>query len=245
MKPCDGSTYTVGTSTCPLWVPVSIVANTTPGSTLSTLTATLNGQPITLNITGLGTASATATTSINITTTGTYSLVATTTSGNASAVDTNGFKVDQNSSCNTGTGSGSSSSSGGNYGSFGYGSYGFGGYYGGSSYSSSHNYVCTPPPCTVNWQQSWNCNYTQHGGSSLPLCFQVQYTGSNCTNYWNNYFNNCNSDYYGDDNNARQCWGSYGYVNCLWAMSRPEHLLEQPLGSQRLQQRHHRQVLGV
>ncbi len=213
VKPCDGATYTVGTSSCPLWVAVSVTANTTTGSTLSNLTLTLNGQPVAYTtVKGMGTTSGNGTVSLKITTTGTYTLVATTTVNGITATDTNTFKVNPPSGCKSGWGSG--------YGwnndddnNWGWNSWGSGSCWGGS-YSTSHN--CTPTPCTVNWEQSWSCGKTQTGGTSLPFCFHIQYTGSNCSNYWNNYFKNCGSDYYNSDSDSRNCWGNYGYINCLY-----------------------------
>jgi hypothetical protein len=156
---------------------------------------------------------------VKLTTTGTYTIVATTTSGSASASTTNLFKV-QSSSCNNNGGDndgwnftgGSGGNNNGGWGNNGYGNNNNNGWGGYGSYS--YNY-CTPVPCQVNWQQSWSCNSTQKGGSTLPLCFQIQYTGSSCTNYWNNYF--CNStreDYYNCDDSSRQSWSYYGYWAC-------------------------------
>ncbi len=212
VKPTDGAQYTVGTSACPLWVQVSVTGNTTPGSTLSTFTLTLNGQPVTYtSLTGLNTVSANGTVNLKITTTGTYTLVATTTSGGVSATDTNTFKVVPPSGCGSGWGSGwgwnncdSSSSWGGSWGS----SWNWG------SWGSNSN--CTPTPCNINWEQSWSCGSYQTGGKTLPFTFHIQYTGSNCTNYWNSYYKNCDSDYYNSDNDSRNCWGNYGYVNCVY-----------------------------
>ena len=210
VKPCDGAQYTVGTSSCPLWVQVSVTGNTSAGSTLSTFTLTLNGQPVTYTtLSGLNTVSANGTVSLKITATGTYTLVATTTSGGVSVSDTNAFKVVAPSGCGSGYDGGWGN--------------GFGGWndnncntswswFGG--YTSNRN--CTPTPCNVNFEQSWSCGSTQTGGKTLPLCFHIQYTGSSCTNYWNNYYKNCDSDYYSSDNDSRNCWGNYGYVNCLW-----------------------------
>jgi len=220
VKPNDGATFQI-TSNTSLWVPATINATINPGGTLKTLTATLNGSPITLNVTGLGTTHAVGTANLQITSNGTYVLTAVTTSATgASATDTNTFKVTGNGGCNNNNNGG-------------YGGYGNNGGYGGSGYGNnnncnswgdndsascydtSHYYCNTPPPCNVNWQQSWSCNTTQKGGSTLPVCFQIQYTGSSCATYWNSYFKNNSSDYFGCDSDYRNSWNSYCYVNTL------------------------------
>jgi hypothetical protein len=73
-----------------------------------------------------------------------------------------------------------------------------------------------PTPCNVNWEQSWSCSKTQNGGGTLPVCFQIQYTGSGCATYWNSYFSGCGSDYYKLDNAPRNCWNNYGLLNCFF-----------------------------
>jgi len=237
VKPCDGAQYTVGTSSCPLWVQVSVTGNTTTGYTLGSFTLTLNGQPVTYTtLTGLNTISANGTVSLKITATGTYTLVATTTSGGVSATDTNTFKVVAPSSCGGGEdggwGDGHGGWSGGSFGGddnddgwgSGFGSGNNGGFGGGlgswgnnfGGGSGGNSYCVTPPPCNVNWQQSWSCNTTQKGGSTLPLCFQVQYTGSSCLGYWSSYFNNCGSDYFDLDNSIRNCWNYGGALSCFF-----------------------------
>jgi len=230
IKPCDGAQYTVGTSSCPLWVPVSVTGNTTTGYTLSTFTLTLNSQPVTYStLTGLNTVSANGTVSLKITATGTYTLVATTTSNGITVTDTNTFKVVAPSSCGGGEDGGwgdgrggwnSGSSWGGNSGGWGDDDNSWGGSFGGwgdNSWGGSwSNKNCTPTPCNVNWQQSWSCNTTQKGGSNLPVCFQVQYTGSACTSYWSNYFSKCGSDYYDEDSGSRNSWSGWGFSNCLF-----------------------------
>jgi hypothetical protein len=212
-KPCDNSTFQLGTASCPLWVPVSICANTTPGSTLSTLTLTLNGQPVTLStLSGLGTTTGNGTVNIKITAAGTYTLVATTTSGGVSATDTNVFTVTTsggNSGGWGGWGSGGGDDNGG------WGDWGNGYNWGGGCWNVTQ-YTCNPPPCNITWEQSWSCGTTQKGGSSLPLCFHVKYTGSSCASYWSNYFGCYGGDYEQTDKSERSCWGSSGYLNCLW-----------------------------
>jgi len=221
-KPCNGASFALGSSKCPLYVPVDLTANTSVGTTLSTLTLTLNGKAVTLTtVKGIGKSSGSGSVNLPITSAGTYTLVATTTSGSSSATATTTFTVNANSNnnggCNQGDkynnwGGSSNSGSGWNSGNSGWG---WGGYGSGSCYNVTQ-YTCNPPPCNVNWQQSWSCSSTQKGGSSLPLCFQVQYTGSNCANYWNNYFSKCSDDYEGCDKSARSCWGSSGFTNCLF-----------------------------
>ena len=212
-KPCDGATFQLGTASCPLWVPVSLCANTTPGSTLSTLTLTLNGQPVTLgSLSGLGSTSANGTVNLKITTAGNYTLVATTTSGGVSATDTNVFTV---TTCGGNSGGWGGWGSGGGDDNGGWGDLGNGYSWGGGCWNVTQ-YTCNPPPCNISWEQSWSCNTTQKGGSSLPLCFHVKYTGSNCTSYWSNYFGSFGGDYEQSDKSERSCWGSSGYLNCLW-----------------------------
>ncbi len=210
-KPCNNATFNLGTPKCPLYVPVNLTANTSAGTTLSTLTLTLNGKAVTLTtLKGIGTVSANGTVNLPITSAGTYTLVATTTSGTSSATATTTFTVNANCGNNGG-------SNQGGYGGWDSGNsgWGWGGYGSGGCYNVTQ-YTCNPPPCNVNWQQSWSCSTTQKGGSSLPLCFQVQYTGSNCANYWNSYFSKSGDDYYGCDKTARSSWGSSGYTNCLF-----------------------------
>jgi hypothetical protein len=225
--PANGASFQVGTSSCPLYVPVDLTANTTTGSTLSTLTLTLNGQPVTLtSVSGLGKAAANGSVDLKITSAGNYTLVATTTSGNVSATATSTFTVSNSCSTNGFGGGGNNNnggygSGGGSSGGSGFGGYGSGGY--GSSGGGNNNgcgwsvtqYTCNPPPCNITWQQSWSCSSTQKGGSSLPICFQVQYAGSKCATYWNSYFDGCGSDYEKCDQGARSCWGSSGYLNCV------------------------------
>ncbi len=228
--PANGACFQVGTSSCPLYVPVDLTANTTTGSTLSTLTLTLNGQPVTLtSVSGLGKAAATGSVDLKITSAGNYTLVATTTSGNVSATATSTFTVSNNCGTNGFGGCGNNYGGGDNNGGYGYGGgnnggYGFGGgNNGGYGFGGGNNcggysvttYTCTPPPCNITWQQSWSCGSTQKGGGSLPICFQVQYCGSQCATYWNSYFNSCGSDYEKCDQSSRSCWSSSGYLNCL------------------------------
>ncbi len=243
-KPCDGAQYSLGTSSCPLYVEVNLCANTTSGSTLSTLTLTLNGQPVTLtSLSGIGKASGSGSVNLKITSAGSYTLVATTTSGGVSATCSKTFTVSATSSGgSSGGGSyGGGSNGGGSYGGgsngggYNNGGWGFGGgsngggSNGGGSYGGGWGgfggdnggcynvtqYICTPPACNVTWQQSWSCNTTQKGGSTLPFCFQVQYTGSNCASYWNGYFSSFGHDYENCDSTPRSCWSSGGYVNTL------------------------------
>jgi hypothetical protein len=210
-SPCDGATFQIGSSTCPLWVPVNLTANTTPGSTLSTLTLTVNGQAETLtSVSGLGKTAATGSVNLQITAPGTYTLVATTTSGNVSATCTHTFTVSNNNGC----GNGGGGNNGGGNGGGGWGNNG-GGSNGGGCWNITQ-YTCNPPPCNITWEQSWSCNTTQKGGSSLPFCFQVQYTGSKCSTYWSSYYSSCGDDYEGCDKAPRSCWSSSGYFNCLW-----------------------------
>ncbi len=219
-QPCDGSKYTLGTSSCPLYVQVCLTANTTAGATLSTLTLTLNGQPVTLtSLSGIGKVSGNGSVNMKITSAGTYTLVATTTSGGATATDTNTFTVSGGSSGGSSGGWGCWGS-GWDFGGWGSGSSGGNCWWGGfgSDNGGCYNitqYTCTPPACNITWQQSWKCTDTQKGGSSVPFCFQVQYTGSKCASYWNSYYSCYGHDYEQCDSTPRSCWGSGGYVNAI------------------------------
>jgi len=93
-QPVTGTVYTrssCGSSTTS--VPFSFTAKAANGYTISAVSATLNGKPVTFTTSGLNTATTTGTATLAITAAGTYTLVATATSNGLVASATTTFTV--------------------------------------------------------------------------------------------------------------------------------------------------------
>lgn len=91
-QPAAGSTFTFVQGGPGVSIPVSVTGNTAFGE-LNTLTLTLNGNPVSLSVTGLSTTSATGTATMVIGTPGTYTLAAQTASQYGTASNATTFSV--------------------------------------------------------------------------------------------------------------------------------------------------------
>ncbi len=91
-QPAPGGTYVYVTSAPPLAVPFSFSAASAGGG-ISALSATLNGTPVTVAASGLGTLNATGTGSLAVSAAGTYTFTATATTPNGTTSATRTFTV--------------------------------------------------------------------------------------------------------------------------------------------------------
>ncbi len=94
-QPANGTTITRVAGSPATAVPFTFTATANTGFTISTVTATLNGSPVTFTSSGLGTASAGGVGTLSISTPGTYTLVATGTSAGVTASASTTFTVIQ------------------------------------------------------------------------------------------------------------------------------------------------------
>lgn len=78
-QPVDGATFTIPATATSVNVPFSYTGVAGTGSTIASLTGTLNGTAIAATVAGLGTATATGTGSLTISSAGSYTLAATAT----------------------------------------------------------------------------------------------------------------------------------------------------------------------
>jgi hypothetical protein len=91
IKPVDGVTYTQAAGCGPLCVPFSFTAVAGTGATIGSISASLNGSPVAVTVSGVGKKSATGSGNLSITAAGTYILTAIATSGGTTASDTATF----------------------------------------------------------------------------------------------------------------------------------------------------------
>jgi hypothetical protein len=91
-QPALNSTYVYATGAPPLAIPFSFSAASLGGS-LSALSATLNGSPVTVTASGLGTLNATGTGTLSVNAAGTYTFAATATTPNGTTSVTSTFTV--------------------------------------------------------------------------------------------------------------------------------------------------------
>jgi hypothetical protein len=92
-QPANGTVFTRIANSAPTAVPFTFTAVANAGFTISAVTATLNGSPVTFTPSGLNTANAGGTGTLSISTPGTYVLVATGTSSGVTASASTTFKV--------------------------------------------------------------------------------------------------------------------------------------------------------
>lgn len=92
-SPDNCAVYTRVAGSGPTLIPFSYTGVAGTGFTISSLTGTLNGSPVTATVTGIGTQTATGTGTFSITTAGTYTLSATAKSGNSVASTSVTFRV--------------------------------------------------------------------------------------------------------------------------------------------------------
>lgn len=92
-QPLNGATFTRVAGSAPTSIPFSYTGVVGNGFTITSLTGTLNGTPVSATVTGLGTGSATGTGSLSVSAPGTYTLTATAASGTATAATSVTFTV--------------------------------------------------------------------------------------------------------------------------------------------------------
>lgn len=92
-QPLAGATFTRVAGSAPTLIPFSYTGQVGNGFTITSLTGTLNGSPVTATINGLGTATATGTGNLSVSAPGSYTLTATATSGSVTVATSVTFTV--------------------------------------------------------------------------------------------------------------------------------------------------------
>ncbi len=92
-QPLNGAVFTRVAGSAATSIPFAFTAAAGPGATITSIKGTLNGNPVSLNPSGLGSATAGATGNFPITTPGTYTFVASATSGTVSGSKSISFTV--------------------------------------------------------------------------------------------------------------------------------------------------------
>lgn len=92
-QPLDGAIFTRVAGSAPTSIPFSYTGVAGQGYTITALTGTLNGNPVTATLTGMGTATATGTGTLSVNAPGTYTLTAAAASGTATAATSVTFTV--------------------------------------------------------------------------------------------------------------------------------------------------------
>ena len=94
-QPLNGATFSRVAGSAPTVIPFSFTGTAANGYSITALSGSLNGSPVTASLTGVGSGSATGSGSLSVSAPGTYTLTATAASGSTTASTSVSFTVTQ------------------------------------------------------------------------------------------------------------------------------------------------------